>query len=137
MPPPPQRHPKLGSFERVLAPERRDFLTACRLAGQEIWVRQGQPGSRSAAWQARQGKPISRKLGLASRASPAWQGGEKARAIAAEGGGAARAGSPGHYNGRDPPLRAGRTSDRGGLYQKLRCKDTPHIQPPAANGHIA
>eukprot|EP00661_Eupelagonemidae_sp_cell13_P022750 gene22750-biopygen14807 len=42
-------------------------VRACRLAGQGILARQGKSGSRSAAWQARQGNPISRKLGLASK----------------------------------------------------------------------
>eukprot|EP00661_Eupelagonemidae_sp_cell13_P015164 gene15164-biopygen17157 len=40
---------------------------ACQLAGQGIMARQCKPGSRSAAWQARQGKPISRELCLASK----------------------------------------------------------------------
>eukprot|EP00661_Eupelagonemidae_sp_cell13_P017065 gene17065-biopygen17304 len=47
--------------------EQGGRVRACRLAGQGILARQGKPGPRSAAWQARQGKSISRKLDMASK----------------------------------------------------------------------
>eukprot|EP00661_Eupelagonemidae_sp_cell13_P012363 gene12363-biopygen1910 len=60
-------HPGMHFWVERTEYELGGGVRACRLAGQGILARQGKPGSRSAAWQARQGKSISRKLDLASK----------------------------------------------------------------------